>query len=154
MRIIAAASLLAIATAAGFGGTPAPAQSQARTAATQGFAAFRDGFIEGWFKLDPATAVYQGRHDFDGQLPDWSAAGLKRQSAFLRQAIDRARGFKDADLTPDERFERDYLIRVAKGNCSGSTMPISRTPTRPIMSGAGSIPTFISRGPMPTHRRG
>ncbi|EZP48787.1 DUF885 domain-containing protein [Sphingomonas sp. RIT328] len=115
MRIIAAASLLAIATAAGFGGTPAPAQSQARTAATQGFAAFRDGFIEGWFKLDPATAVYQGRHDFDGQLPDWSAAGLKRQSAFLRQAIDRARGFKDADLTLDERFERDYLIRVAEG---------------------------------------
>ncbi|MEI5687227.1 DUF885 domain-containing protein [Sphingomonas kyungheensis] len=115
MRIIAAAALLAIATAAGFGGTPAPAESQARTAATQGFAAFRDGFIEGWFKLDPATAVYQGRHDFDGQLPDWSAAGLKRQSAFLRQAIDRARGFKDADLTPDERFERDYLIRVAEG---------------------------------------
>ena len=85
--------------------TPAPRDS---------FAQFRDGFIEGWFKLDPANAVYQGRHDFDGQLPDWSAAGLKRQSEFLHQAINRAEKFGDS-LSPQEAFERDYLIKIAQG---------------------------------------
>ena len=40
---------------------------------------FVNDFISGWFKLDPAFAVYEGKHEFDGQLPDWSNAGLKRR---------------------------------------------------------------------------
>jgi uncharacterized protein (DUF885 family) len=117
MRIFAAASLLALAVAGCSGGAPSATNDSAaaRPAPANGFAHFRDGFVESWFKLDPANAVYQGRHDFDGQLPDWSAAGLQRQAAFLHHAIDRARAFGDADLNPDERFERDYLIRVAEG---------------------------------------
>ena len=121
MRITLAASLLALAAAACSSGAPAttndatPAAAPAASLGKTDWARFRDGFVEGWFRLDPANAVYQGRHDFDGQLPDWSAAGLKRQSEFLHQAIDRARAFADADLTPDDRFERDYLIRVAEG---------------------------------------
>ncbi|AIT05560.1 hypothetical protein MC45_03125 [Sphingomonas taxi] len=117
MRIFVAASLLALAVAGCSGGAPSATNESAaaQPAHSNGFAQFRDGFIEGWFKLDPANAVYQGRHDFDGQLPDWSGAGLQRQSAFLHHAIDRARAFGDADLSPDERFERDYLIRVAEG---------------------------------------
>jgi uncharacterized protein (DUF885 family) len=79
------------------------------------WAAFRDGFVEDWFRIDPAYAVFQGRHDFDGGLSDWSAVGLARQAAFLHAAIARARGFGDAALNPDERFERDYLVMVARG---------------------------------------
>ncbi|WP_267396829.1 MULTISPECIES: DUF885 domain-containing protein [unclassified Sphingomonas] len=90
------------------------APSPAATAAAN-WAQFRNGFIEGWFKIDPANAVYQGRHDFDGQLPDWSAAGLKRQSDYLHQAIDRAKAFGDNGLSPQDKFERDYLIKVAEG---------------------------------------
>ena len=98
------------------GGNETQARPSATPAPTDGWAQFRDGFVEGWFKLDPANAVYQGRHDFDGQLPDWSAAGLKRQSEFLHGAIDRAQRFGEADLkTPQERFERDYLVKVAEG---------------------------------------
>jgi uncharacterized protein (DUF885 family) len=93
--------------------TVAPAQRAAT--ADAGFAKFVDGFLDGYFALDPAFAVYQGRHDFDGRLPDWSAAGLKRGAAFLKASIAKARGFKDAALTPDQRFERDYLIKVAEG---------------------------------------
>lgn len=76
---------------------------------------FVNGFIDGWFKLDPAFAVYEGKHEFDGQLPDWSDAGLKRQADFLNAAIRKAQGFSDASLTPQQRFERDYLIKVAQG---------------------------------------
>jgi len=76
---------------------------------------FVDGFIDGWFKLDPAFAVYEGKHEFDGQLPDWSDAGLKRQADFLNAAVTKAQGFTNANLTPRQRFERDYLIKVAQG---------------------------------------
>lgn len=82
---------------------------------TPGWTRFRHGFVERWFALDPAYAVFQGRHEYDGRLPDWSAEGLARQIAFLHAAIARARAFDAADLQPDERFERDYLVTVARG---------------------------------------
>jgi hypothetical protein len=87
----------------------------APVATTGGWAAFRDGFIEGTFEVDPSFAVYEGRHDFDGRLPDWSEAGLGKAAAFYRGAIERARGFKASSLTDPDRFERDYLVKVAEG---------------------------------------
>mgnify|MGYP000008697477 CR=1 FL=1 len=110
--------VMAVGSIAGCSVKVASGNDQAPPAATptpqDGWAQFRDGFIEGWFRIDPANAVYQGRHDFDGQLPDWSAAGLKRQSEFLHQSIDRARKFGNS-LDPKEAFERDYLVKVAEG---------------------------------------
>ena len=79
------------------------------------WAGFRDKFIADWFKLDPANAVYQGKHEFDGKLPDWSAAGLQAQSDFLRGAIAEAKRFDAAKLSEADRFERQYLIKVAEG---------------------------------------
>ncbi len=120
MRLTGAVSVVALAAAGALGACSVKVAGNEQVAAipapaTQdGWTQFRDGFIEGWFKIDPANAVYQGRHDFDGQLPDWSAAGLKRQSEFLHQAIDRANKFGDS-LGPKERFERDYLVKVAEG---------------------------------------
>jgi hypothetical protein len=106
-----AAALLAVAGL----GAPAVAPAQRVAAADAGFAKFVDEFLESYFAQEPAFAVYQGRHDFDGRLPDWSDAGLKRGATFLKASIARARGFRDAALTPDQRFERDYLIKVAEG---------------------------------------
>ena len=79
------------------------------------WAKFRDAFVSGWFELDPANAVYQGKHEFDGRLPDWSAAGLKKQGDFLRDTIAAARKFDAAKLSDADRFERDYLVKVAEG---------------------------------------
>ena len=76
---------------------------------------FRNAFIERGFQLDPSNAVYQGRHDFDGQLPDWSEAGLQRQRDFYRAAIADAARFDAAKLSAADRFERDYLVQVARG---------------------------------------
>ena len=85
------------------------------TLPTTDWGAFRDAFVEGWFKLDPANAVYQGRHDFDGGLGDWSEAGLKRQADFLRASIIKASAFDVAKLSKQDAFERDYLVQVAEG---------------------------------------
>ncbi|WP_026167038.1 DUF885 domain-containing protein [Novosphingobium nitrogenifigens] len=82
-----------------------------------GGAAAWDGFVrqtlDRWFVIDPSTAVYQGAHEHDGQLPDWSAVGLERKATFLRSVIARAGSFKG--LTDKQRFERDYMVQVAKG---------------------------------------
>ncbi len=82
---------------------------------TDDWAKFRDTFINDWFVIDPANAVYQGKHDFDGKLGDWSAAGLKAQGDFLRDAIAKAQGFDASKLSKDDAFERDYLVNVAQG---------------------------------------
>ncbi|WP_373928589.1 DUF885 domain-containing protein [Sphingomonas aerolata] len=105
--------------------TPDDPQTRDRVAATpvaapvaaivpDAWTAFRDRFVATWFALDPAFAVYQGRHEHDGGLPDWSAAGLGRQAAFLHRSIAAAGRFEAAALSPDQRFERDYLVMVAR----------------------------------------
>ncbi len=109
-----AAMLMALTGAAPQGGPKA--EAPVKVGAAQGqWATFRDGYIEGLFRLDPAAAVYQGRHDFDGQLPDWSEAGLQRQADFLRTAITRARAIPSQGMSAQDRFERDYLIQTAEG---------------------------------------
>jgi len=115
--LLAGIALLAL---AGCGQPAAPsadklADGGAITLPTDSWKSFRDAFIEDWFKLDPANAVYQGRHDFDGGLPDWSAAGLKRQADFFNDAITKARAFDAGKLSQQDAFERDYLVTVATG---------------------------------------
>jgi uncharacterized protein (DUF885 family) len=77
--------------------------------------AFVNGFMEASFKANPGFAVIQGRHEYDGQIADLSQAGIDADVARLKKAIADAQGFTDDKLTPEQRYERDYLIAVAKG---------------------------------------
>jgi uncharacterized protein (DUF885 family) len=71
---------------------------------------FVDEFLESYFRANPTFAVWQGRHEFDGQMPDWSAEGIKKETARLEQMRAKAVGFKDDGLMPEERFQRDYIV--------------------------------------------
>ena len=75
---------------------------------------FQNHFIDQYFELNPTFAAYQGRHEFDGRLPDWTEAGLTAQKDFLRSSIQSAEAFNN--LTPQQDYERDYLVAVARGN--------------------------------------
>ncbi len=88
---------------------PAPAAPPA-AAATQEWQSFVDGFIEASFVANPFSAVDAGRHEFDGRAPDWSAAGIEKEVARLKAAREAAQKFPDDALTPEQRFERDYLL--------------------------------------------
>ena len=77
--------------------------------------AFVDGFIEASFKANPGFAVYQGRHEYDGQIADLSQAGINAEVARLKKAIADAQAFGDDKLTKQQQYERDYLVAVAKG---------------------------------------
>ena len=76
------------------------------------WAAFVQGSIEQWLAVDPAFAVYQGAHQFDGKLPDWSEKGLKARADFYRSLIQQAQAYHD--LKGPDAFERDYLVKVAE----------------------------------------
>ncbi|MGH8186458.1 MAG: DUF885 domain-containing protein, partial [Steroidobacteraceae bacterium] len=77
---------------------------------------FVDEFIEAYFVANPSFAVSQGRHEFDGQLPDWSAAGIQKEIARLEQVRERALTFQDSTLSPEERFQRDYVLSRIDGD--------------------------------------
>jgi uncharacterized protein (DUF885 family) len=83
-------------------------ESAAPAADASTWASTRDALVEDYLQAHPAFAVYQGRHEFDGMLPDWSANGIAAEITRLHGAIDKARAV--TNLTEDERFERDYLV--------------------------------------------
>lgn len=77
---------------------------------------FVDEFIEAYFAAQPPFAVSSGRHEFDGQLPDWTPEGIQKEIARLEQLRQRAVGFQDSTLAPEERFQRDYVVSRIDGD--------------------------------------
>jgi hypothetical protein len=84
--------------------------STAAPAASAAWDAYASGFLESYFVAQPGVAVWAGRHEFDGKLPDWSAAGIKREIQRLHSERDNAAAFPNEALDARQRFERDYLI--------------------------------------------
>lgn len=73
---------------------------------------FATRFLEDYFKANPYFAVQAGRHEFDGQMPDLSAAGIAAEVARLQKVRAQAQGFDEAALTAAERLEREHLYTV------------------------------------------
>ena len=117
MRLLLVASAMALALAtAGCKGSNVPDRDNADASAQAGdWPSFVNNFIEASFKANPGFAVSQGRHEFDGQIADLSTAGINAQVDRLKKAIADAEGFTDDKLTPEQRYQRDYLVAVAKG---------------------------------------
>jgi uncharacterized protein (DUF885 family) len=77
------------------------------------WADFQNRFIERAFEIDPTFGAGQGKHEFDGRLPDWSEAGLTAAKTFLRDSISQAEAMRG--LNAEQTFQRDYLVAVARG---------------------------------------
>lgn len=86
------------------------ANSNAAVASNAKWNAYVEQFLADYFTAHPDVAVYSGKHDFDGKLPDWSEDGLKKEVARLKKERDKASAFNDDQLDERQRFERDYLI--------------------------------------------
>ncbi|MDF3022427.1 MAG: hypothetical protein K0Q92_3730, partial [Steroidobacteraceae bacterium] len=76
------------------------------------FQAFVDSFIEARMKRDPYFAVQSGRHEFDGQMPDWSRAAIDDNITELRDFEAKLARLDALVLTEPRKFERDYLAWV------------------------------------------
>jgi len=100
--------------AAGCSRQPEPAAPVTAPAKAEdaGWSAFAADFIESRMKADPYFAVGSGRHEFDGQMPDWSRAAFEADATQLRASLAAAEKFDATTLSAAERFERDYVIWV------------------------------------------
>ena len=90
---------------------PADPSAEARAAWND----FASAFIEGYFKSHPFFAAQAGRHEFDGQMPDWSAAGIQAEVERLKEQRAKADSLKPDQLEPAQQFEREYLLSVIDG---------------------------------------
>ena len=96
--------------------TPTPIAADPMSIDTStAWGAYLSDFLDSYFPVNPDFAIYQGRHEFDGQLPDWSPAGLKLAVDQRKQAIEAAEALDDADLSDNDKYERSYLIHVLQG---------------------------------------
>lgn len=66
--------------------------------------------IEAHMDAHPQLAVMKGRHEFDGQLPDWSRANIEREVSRLHKARDEALAFADEEMTTEQLYQREYLV--------------------------------------------
>jgi uncharacterized protein (DUF885 family) len=67
-------------------------------------------FIDEHFAANPVMAVYAGRHEFDGQLPDLGDAALRRDLARIEAARARIQAVDSAKLSESRQRERAYLL--------------------------------------------
>ena len=92
--------------------TSARAAAPAGPSAPDSWVPTRDSFIEDYLKAQPFFAAQAGRHEFDGQMPDLSAAGIERESARLQAWRTRLAGLDTSGFSDRDRFEREYAMSV------------------------------------------
>lgn len=105
------AALVALAIFA-LSGIPLPGMAAPPDAKIVNWDTFVQDFLDGYFALNPTLAVAAGRHEYDGQLPDWSPAGMAKMKTWLHDERNHATAFEPSTLDEAQRFERDYLIAV------------------------------------------
>jgi len=106
LMVLACAALGACARA------PAPPPAAAAAPAADPWPQFSARFVEEYFEANPSFAVAAGRHEFDGRMPDLSAAGIAAEIGRLKQWRAEAAALEDARLTDAERLVREHLYSV------------------------------------------
>src|ERR1700722_18644074 len=109
-KTVAALCIVAIVLVAGSArpqpdAPPAPVESAA-------WSKFVNAYVAATFKAQPFFGVYAGRHEFDGQMPDLSRAGIAAEVVRLRAARAAALAIDAAGMSNSQKFERDYLVAV------------------------------------------
>src|SRR6266540_3698055 len=69
-----------------------------------------DAFLAEFFRLNPVHATAAGMHAYDAEWPDLSENGRLARLAFADRWEPELRAIPDADLTRDERVDRDLLV--------------------------------------------
>ncbi len=91
---------------------PPSAARKGPSLASQQWEKLTAGFIQSYLDARPAFAAQSGRHEFDGQLPDFSNHGIRREIARLHDQRDQVAAVDPKTLEPRERFDREYLLSV------------------------------------------
>src|SRR5262245_57497254 len=66
---------------------------------------FVEEHIEASLRRDPVFAAFEGRHEFDGQVPDFALSAIEARIAEERTFRERAKAFDPSPLSREQRFE-------------------------------------------------
>jgi hypothetical protein len=89
----------------------APVQRQP-SQASKDWQRIAQDFVQSYFDAQPFFAAQAGKHQYDGQLPDVSAHGLKREISRLHDERNQLTAVDPSKLEPQEQFDREYLLAV------------------------------------------
>jgi hypothetical protein len=112
LKVGAALSCVLVLTACGRPTPPASPKDRGPSPASAAWIKQSNAFIEDYMNAQPSFAAQSGRHEFDGQLPDVSAHGIKREIARLHDQREQISAVDASALQPRERFDRAYLLAV------------------------------------------
>ena len=91
---------------------PAAGAPKGPSPASQQWEKLTASFIQSYFDAQPFFAAQSGKHQYDGQLPDLSNHGIRREIARLHDQRDQISAVDPQTLQPRERFDREYLLAV------------------------------------------
>ena len=77
---------------------------------------FVNDFVESYFEQNPEQAVLIGRHEYDGQLADYSDKGIRKRIDWFKNQKELAQQFNDSNISKAQRIEKQNLIRVLDEN--------------------------------------
>jgi hypothetical protein len=109
-RLVHAFAVLCAVLAVGCGTSSAPPTGAAQATDNAEWTKHVREFENHYFALNPPFAVQQGRHEYDGRLPDWTAAGIRAEAQWLHAQRTQAEKFDQNTLSAAQRFERQYLL--------------------------------------------
>jgi hypothetical protein len=110
-------------------------------------------FLDSTFKARPDLAVYMGRHEFDGKLPDWSNAGLAHEKARLESWRARLQGIDSTELDDTREFERNYMLAVIDGDLFWLTRADWAHKNPAFYAGSLDPDVYVSRAYAPLESR-
>ncbi|QIS10319.1 DUF885 domain-containing protein [Nocardia arthritidis] len=71
--------------------------------------------VDAVLQSDPHAAYFAGDHRVDDQLPDWSLAAVRDQTAMLREASHALAEVDELELTPEDRVDHAMLQHEVDG---------------------------------------
>src|ERR1700675_1640579 len=79
--------------------------------------ALADDYIDqAVFALNPIAATAAGVHSYDGQLEDFSRAGIEKQTAVLKKFEQSTTAFDSKSLSPLDTADREMLLDAIRGS--------------------------------------
>lgn len=121
--LLAAAVLTASLAACQPQTTPAPADTQATApapapdpAVDARFSEISQQWLDTWLRLNPVAATQIGKHDFDGNIDDLSAAGRQAQVDFAKKILAELDGIETAKLSRENQIDASILRNQVRGD--------------------------------------
>ncbi|HEY5803494.1 MAG TPA: DUF885 domain-containing protein, partial [Lysobacter sp.] len=100
--------------------TAATAPAAASDAATDArFAEISQRWLDGWLQLNPISATQIGKHDFDGEVDDLSAAGRQKLVDFSKKVLAELDGVDTSKLSRENQIDAAILRNQVRGDIWG-----------------------------------